>query len=258
MAIFSPISTAADLPAVHASREQIALDFKQELSDPAVKFELAKDVATFANAAGGVILIGAVEDRHRRRLGRYQPMTEREAKRVCEEFEQATKERCYPKPLIDPVPIPRGEGFVVAVNVWPYPTQAVGVGAVGDLKDGYGGPTYVFPVRVGTHCQYLTPDQLAMLMLPHHRHVSILLNQIEHDAEITIVRSPKTTVLKKEVRPMENVLRVEWVNNAVEINIPIDGIESVWKDHAAGWSMLLKGTLRFGPNGIWVYEPKQH
>tara|TARA_R110002096_G_scaffold350395_4_gene543626 strand:- start:3577 stop:4368 length:792 start_codon:yes stop_codon:yes gene_type:complete len=248
MAIFKPIASETDLPAPHTSREQLALDFKETQSRPFDYFEMAKDVAAFANAGGGVVLVGAQEDQGRSRLGRYTQLPERDAKHIKEAFEDATKRRCYPKPLIDPVILPRDGGFVVAVNVWPFPGHFVGVEILGDATDGYGDPAYVFPVRVGTHCQYLAPDQIAMLMLPKHRHVSILLDRIPPDAKVTITGSNllDTEVVMSEVHSLENVLVVEGPEKPWKLNVPIDAVRSVWNDTTVGWRVIIDG---------WLYVP---
>ena len=75
VALFRPVATTADLPALSAGRESGTYDFKGSV-DLAKKRELAKDVAAFANATGGVILIGAEEDKDAGTLRRYAPMDE--------------------------------------------------------------------------------------------------------------------------------------------------------------------------------------
>lgn len=52
-----PILTTDDLPEVEASLEHLAIDFKLE-ADPADRAVLATDMAAFANALGGTILVG--------------------------------------------------------------------------------------------------------------------------------------------------------------------------------------------------------
>jgi predicted HTH transcriptional regulator len=87
-------------------------------------WEAAKDIAAFANALGGVILIGADEDKKRGMLGRYSPLTDPEAKTARDAWGEAVETRCSPKPMVNLVNVPCGQGCVVAVNVWPFPGQA--------------------------------------------------------------------------------------------------------------------------------------
>jgi hypothetical protein len=94
--------------------------------------EMAKDVAAFANAAGGVIVVGV--DHQNGAAQRY-PLSLAEANELVELYSQAVRDRCSPRPLIEPCAIdigpepgkPPDERFVVAVNLWPYPDQPVGV-----------------------------------------------------------------------------------------------------------------------------------
>ena len=162
------------------------MDFKKELPPPPFAFELAKDVAMFANANGGVILVGAQEDMANARLGKYFPMTEPAARAARDEYEKAIAARCTPKPLYDAVILEQDTGFVVAVNVWPFPGQFVAVRTSADAVDGYKGPAFVFSVRLGTNCQYLTPEQTAMFTVPELRRVLILLNAIPAGAKVIV------------------------------------------------------------------------
>jgi predicted HTH transcriptional regulator len=93
----------SDLPPVGANAEHLGIDLKQEVGDPRNYQEMAKDVAAFANASGGVILVGAIEDRARRIVARYSPMERDLAKRVCDAFNHATRDLCSPKPVINPL-----------------------------------------------------------------------------------------------------------------------------------------------------------
>jgi hypothetical protein len=81
LALFQIIDRVEALPLEGSSREGLALDVKaRPIADP---FELGKDMAAFANASGGVILIGA-NDASRRIT--YKPLlTEREGGR-CEAY----------------------------------------------------------------------------------------------------------------------------------------------------------------------------
>ena len=131
---------------------------------------MAKDVAAFANAQGGTILVGAVEDRERKHLARYNPLPEPLAAKIVHGYEQSVRDRCRPTPILEIKILSRDGGAVVAVNVWPFPGQPVGAR--------YEKEAFMFPLRSGAETVYLQPDQLPMLTLPTIRRVAILLDSI--------------------------------------------------------------------------------
>jgi predicted HTH transcriptional regulator len=82
-------------------RESATLEFKVECSkidglDKVDYFQLAKDVAGFANTSGGTIFIGAVAKSDV--LVRYKPMSEVEARASARHVEEAVRDRCRPQP----------------------------------------------------------------------------------------------------------------------------------------------------------------
>src|SRR5690349_17817168 len=85
---------ASELPEVGSGHEHLAIDFKAHAPQQA-EFELAKDAAAFANAAGGSIVHRAYEDKTRRVLGRYEPMPPEDAGRVIEVYDHAIRDRCF-------------------------------------------------------------------------------------------------------------------------------------------------------------------
>lgn len=158
MAVFQPVTTARDLPRAGTSAERISFDIKRDTGTGKQDyFELAKDVAAFANASGGVILIGAAEDRKHGVVGAYMPLSRHRAKEVRDAYNQATRDRCSPRPLVDPVIIDHQGGAVVAVNVWPFPGQAVGVRHAKEPL------AFAFPFRAGVETIWLNAEQLPML-----------------------------------------------------------------------------------------------
>lgn len=118
--MWKPIETALDLPAEHTF-ESNTLDFKAAPTESSL--EMGKDVAAFANAQGGTVLVGAHGGD---RLERYNPMTVELAQSVAA-YDRAVRDRCAPAPLFSMQLIARDEGVVVAVNIQPFPGQVVGV-----------------------------------------------------------------------------------------------------------------------------------
>jgi hypothetical protein len=162
VATFNVIATPSDLPALDEAESPI-LDFKGALvrikgtSKPDY-FECAKDVASMAGVYGGVLLIGAFENRGR--LVKYEGLTDAEAEEACNAYQTAAKDRCVPVPLLTTEKIPRDGKIVVAVNVFPVLDRPVAVRVTPIVEDCFGSPprAYVFPVRLSTHAVPYTPD----------------------------------------------------------------------------------------------------
>jgi hypothetical protein len=268
MTTFARIVSPQDLPAIGA-RESPTLDFKRELAPDAPPFEAAKDVAAMASAYGGVLLVGAVEDRATGKLVRWKPMALADAQRVVATVEQAAQQRCLPVPLVNVVAIPHPDGdFVVAVNVFPTLDQPVGVRTKGDPSLGWGDDAYVFPVRLSTRTSFLRPDQLAMLMNPEVRRVIILLHEIPMGPSPRVVeihfagfRRSAADVAQMSVSRFvlgdvildENVVILhpttgERAYTGRALRVPLDDIEAVWKGTMT-WSLRLRGHFDMNPPG---------
>lgn len=267
-----PIQSEDALPTAGEKREQFDFDCKGDV-DEKDTFELAKDVAAFANLAGGVVLVGAVEDKRVGILSRYLPMAAERAQVIADAFSKAVAQRCSPAPLVDVAVIPKDAGRVVAVNVWPFPSQAIGV-RIPDAVT-HKGPqknrkrdAYVFPLRVGNDSIDIQPEQLAMLMLPQERRVTILLKAIpqalrkkvhvvgRHVARQTGHRSNFAIDLEfVDVRPLENVALFRSASQPDHpAHVPLNHIDSVWLGAHNQWWVLVQGEVKV-KNGFATYEP---
>lgn len=252
MALFTEIHTTADLPTPGTSRESMAVDFKKTINagNPA---ELAKDVAAFANVTGGVVLVGADEDTQIGALRGYVPLTEPTAQLFRDAYNKAAATHCSPSPIIEPVIVtsPPGSplGYVVAVNVWPFPAQAVGVD--------YGGDKYRFPARIGTHPTFLTPEQLPMLMIPELRYNAILLSQIPNGKFIKVLDDAKRATLFNglEVKLMESSVTFREPNQNLSVNVPLAAIKFVWVATAADTRMIQIAGRIHTQSGVLEYYP---
>lgn len=235
---FRPISLGDALPAPASTVERATWDLKAK--HPADKrFEAAKDVAAFANHLGGTLLIGAQE-----KLGRvdcYVQLTEDEAKATQDLFSQEVTQRCRPKPLFDFVRIPHNGGFVLAINVWPSLAGPVGVRVNADkATEGWGGPAFVFPLRVGSDStpDFIAPENLAMFMTPSVRRAAVMLGKIQLRAAVAVFvhnhrqASPDSkTLLFFGVNEEDNLVTfLEQNNNNVELVYPLDRVRTVFKD----------------------------
>lgn len=224
---FAQALTVADLPALGANAEHVSRDCKSHV-DIARLDEMGKDIAAFANSVGGVIWIGVSEDKKSNDVTGYNPLKQAsDAENVRRAYQTAAADYCSPSPLIDTTSLPWQGGYVVAVNVWPFPGQAVGVR---DVANQY---SFRFPIRLGNQTDFLRAEQLPMLMVPEIRRVSILLRQMTRgDAIEFIGESTRWDGVFGEVRELENVLDLE-LNVGTTTRpaaLPIDAVESVWRD----------------------------
>ena len=270
-----PITRSDQLPPVGTSRESSLVDFKSQL-EPTKPFEMAKDIAAFANSSGGTLLIGAREQNHC--LGRYEPLTEAQAAEAKIAYGLQVTQRCSPAPLIEIAILPKEPGFVVAVNVWPFPGQPVGVLLHGDkVKDGHGGEGFAFPLRIGVDTVWIQPEQLPMLMLPDVRRVAILLDQISEEKRkaVQVFYYSKNGVLMDQtfsllsVRPMENVAAFENNNELHDryptmppssanrnLHIPLDAMKRVWSGCEGDWCVMMgSGSIDRTSEGWLAFFP---
>jgi hypothetical protein len=235
---FEPITKPEQLPAEGTTVETLSRDFKKLVAKgPTDRAELAKDVAAFANRIGGTILIGAAEDRKRGVLGRYQTMGAVEAAEVRKACSEAVRDFCSPQPLFEPDRIPKDGGFVIALNVRPFPGQAVGVRRAGDSD------AYAFPMRTGMDCVFLRPEQLPMLMIPELRRVVALLYTIPTSGQVTLHQTggPRQTFRLLAVDEVKNVVVLQYPPGAgiqSPFNVALDSLASVWCDESGVWQLL--------------------
>jgi hypothetical protein len=247
--LFTPILDASRLPKRGEGYERATLDLK-ETASPKPGFHHAKDVAAFANHLGGTLLIGAQETDGR--IGEYKPLTEQTVTAIQAAFSQAVRDRCSPHPLFDFARFPLDGGVVLAVNVWPYIGQVVGVAVKNEKRqDGFGEDSYAFPIRVGIDATYLLPEQLPMFMLPEVRRFVILLRAIPRDTVISLVFNRRTGYPH---RPAAKVIEVDELGNSVKFLeilegggprpgidkfVPLDKIETVYRTGPETWTVTV-------------------
>lgn len=260
-----PIETESQLPQPGTSYETRMFDMKLRYRDDR-QFEKAKDVAAFANGTGGIILLGAIENLATGHLLRYEPMSETDALVLRNQFDEAVRDRCRPVPIADARIIQKDAGYVVAVSVWPFPGQVVGVKIRSDPAEGRQHDTWYFPMRSGTHTIELQPEHTAMLMSPKMRAVAVSLSRIPMRVGVSIRLCYQATTHVSasgkrdstihaygelhDYSLLENrvALRVENPNRPQmsEIFLPMDAIQSVWQGKdASEWHMALSGSIVF-------------
>ena len=212
------------LPDKGTAVESAILDLKETMSAKKENFfTLANDVAAFANHLGGVLLVGAEEDKPRGVVKAYAGLDEPLVNDLQTAFTDAVKDRCSPRPPYDFGRFDADDPGkkVLAVFVEPYVGgQLVGVGVKGiENNDKYKGDSYVFPVRSGKATKHLMPEQLLMFTEPRIRRVFIQLSAIGVNERVLVTskfpdgtRSIEEGTFR-EVSATENTLRLDLENS---------------------------------------------
>ncbi len=210
-------------------------------------FEMAKDVASFANHLGGTLLIGAAE--RAGQLAAYVGLDPAMAGRVRDSYSKAVADRCQPRPFLDfeEYEVP-GDAMkrVVAINVSPS-LLLVGVRvAANKQSEGWGGDVYAYPVRSGTDARYLEPSELAMYMTPSIRRTAVLFSRIPSGAEVRVVEEIRDAVKQTEtyrfgaVLEDENLVQLKLANGD-PFHLPLDRVISVFQTTPNGyWRILVE------------------
>jgi hypothetical protein len=270
VALYRAVRVAADLPPVGTAYEREHLDFKVRVHGGRT-YDLAKDVAAFANNIGGVILVGAEEANER--LVRYLPLTAVDVDLARKAFDDAVRDRCVPPPPVELDVIPHGAEFVLAVNVRPLPDQVVGVKAPVERVPGdkIGDVAFVFPLRVQTGTVFLQPPQLGMVMIPALRRAAISLDLIPA-AERSAVHlwyrvgttgdayaTPRVTLTRIDAEAGIVTFRFEdkaTVPHPVSLGLETtDGVQPVQNGTQRSWRVRLFGTLIDPGTGAMFWQP---
>jgi len=258
---FKPIFTGSDLPRPRIDRESNVLDFKAYVrpTTEEQKTEIAKDVASFANADGGSIVYGAIEAAGGL-LDSYAPIAlEADAESFRQSVRDIAKTRCSPPLTIDVRTLARDGGWVVVANVFSAPGQATGVTLRWDVRQtGKRIDTYFFPIRVGDSSdpEILNPEQIAMLMIPSLRRTLSMLRQIDiAGKEVVYVHENRFTQDTHPMRPAGRamvLIELSELGNfahfvpkdgqdkdAVPYVVPLDAVQIIYRRSGA-WHLLIE------------------
>lgn len=225
-----------------------------DLARVGVRFEIAKDVAAFANHLGGTVLVGAIEDSVAN--CRYKGLPETEASKTKRAVEEAVRDRCSPHPVVDAAPIrlPGTDRYVLAVNVLPS-LALVGVKVIAPPRGQCpavetGEPAFVFPLRTTTQTVYLEPEQLPMYMSADLRRVVLLLGRIASEAKIVIHQAGPRDELGQtghfgEVDEARNIFTYSVIHNTAgrvgPYNMPLDQVLTAHAGNPSGtWVIYMK------------------
>ena len=236
-----PFNDNTTLPHI-GTTESECLDFKARLNrtDGGRKVdyaELAKDLAAFANAYGGTILVGACE-RGVGELQQYDALSAEEAEEAGTAYVHAGEALCFPRVPVTLARIACDAGFVLAVNVEPRLDAIVGVRSASNSN------AYLFPVRHDDDTKFLNPEQTVLNMLPQVRRTIILLRQIPSNAHV-VVDPNETYVLQSQMFPKSQAGSIHSIDvdkNSFQVGsgyFALDRVESVFLK-AAQWVVVYR------------------
>ena len=244
MPFFQPIRQTQDLPPAGPTTrtaESERCDFKQTHA-PNNHREMAKDMAAFANALGGAIIIGTSADNAPLD---YPGLPRAFAETLANEFDLTLRSDLSPKPSVEPVIVdsPLANGNVVlAINVYPYPDQVVGAGWDADV--------WRFPVRTGSQTTFRDPAMLPLYTAASRR-VAILLGGIPNGEQISVHLSNRVggggqgLGLRRfmGVDPGRNVVKLERVHaqpgHPLDDWYPLDQVLTVFQSADDQWRMTI-------------------
>ncbi len=251
---FRPAAADSPPPPLGKAHERATVDFKSTVSE-ATPFHLAKDVAAFANHLGGTIYVGVAEG-----VGgtpeAYVPLDAAAMGAAQDKYSKALQ-RCSPAPVIDFERIATDGGHILAVNVWPFIGQIVGVEVKSHKPDeGWGGAAHAFPIRAGADTIFIKPEQLPMFIEPQVRRTVILLNGIPvapRGGMFLLWRNPRngfneagieTPLARVDVDVQRNVMQARISDGLWWAHVPLDDVESVWDSHDDRWVIRVRGMLQ--------------
>jgi hypothetical protein len=262
---YGRIETTADLPVEGAvdlrSRERRDLDFKK-FADPAQMCEHAKDEAAFANALGGVLVIGADIESDPTKLA-YPGIRGQTAADVIKLYEQAAT-MCSPVLSVDVLTVKAPSGLdLVIINVDPFAGQVVGCPAPSNGKKGTVADAWKFPMRRGSHTIFIAPEDLPMYMSQHVRRAYLLLASIPapQRSQVRVLsrffrdnlyradRNPQEELLDLEVHgPDRNFITLRRGNRSGRI--PLSYVVEVWAENENTYAIAVDGRVTVGEEGI--------
>jgi|GEM_PF-1738587 len=231
-------------------QERLWFDLK-ETYQPQSQAEMAKDVAAFANALGGAVIVGAKEGATEPDYS--SPLSATYAAKIENEFDLAVRDFCRPSPTVHvrtiPVPTEKGKVIIVA-NIESFVDQPVAA------RHGTDKDMWRFPLRVGRHTEYLFPEQLPLYMNSKARRAKLLLVRVlDAGGEIDVFTVPSGStkhaniqgasryVLDGVDRDGGGAVVIRDPRGGQSVSIPIDDVEAVWLQHTGLWAVRLSGRI---------------
>lgn len=246
--MWRPIETTEKMPPAGVE-ESLILDFKRDPygASDSQKREIARDVAQFANAFGGSIIIGAEEDGSDR-LAEFVGIDdvglhEQRIADVCASTLAPRPElRFYRHHVVD-------ARSVLVVNVRPFP------GVIGAQLPGT--DRWEFPIRDGKTRRFLRYDEVERMNLQDRR-VRLMFEKIEDLNKIAFTFDADLKNINRDGWSVED-LREDYVvflaPNGVRTYIPYAFVRAIWPRGSDGAMMLsARCTIVGGSN----HNPVSH
>lgn len=254
--------------------EAADLDFKETLDPKANGFmvELGKDVAALANTLGGHILVGVSTELNRTRCTGFHGLNRELGSELAGHFERAAKDRCRPTPFISTqltdLPGDAEAKVVLVVRV-----EASAIAPVGaSVEQRQGGKlvdqAWVFPYRVGSQTEYLTPDQFGAFESMTARRAAALLDAIPLDQRrrVTLCWRSRSGSREEHAASLEdidarrNLASFHPVGPGTpDLHLPLDAVSTVWPGGPERWTIVVRGYLRLvgstASEPWWDYDP---
>jgi hypothetical protein len=251
---YSRIERSEDIPPPGPlslrAREKRDLDFKS-FADPRHMAEHAKDLAAFANALGGVILLGADDKTKPGRLS-YPGVRGQTVSDVKDIYEKAGQ-LCSPPVAPDVVPIAGHGATLVAVNIDPVVEQLVASPAA-DSGWSIVSDAWKFPVRHASQTDFIDPKDAALHMDRTVRRAFLLLARIPADRRQEVKFYCRNIAGgAASMVAAERVFRLEGVpdgrNHLVIADrdwrgrVPLADVVDVWESAEGFWAVKVRGAI---------------
>lgn len=264
-----PWSQSNALSLAANAHEQTILDLKMnyDLANPTSAFELAKDMAAFANALGGTILVGASEqnDSLKRKTGRIEAFIPNiDDQKLIKAATTAAREFCQPTITVEPEVIKLTESeqanvvkkplsqdaTLVALNVHPLVASPCAVAAC-DAAGARIANAYRFPLRFLEGTKWLKPEELAFHMNSHERRIYLLLAQMPCDQQIQVWDKGQgglggnrlAKLVDIDAERMIAKLEFGGGNHKVVAHVPLVFVTAVWLDEKDVSNIDVRGAF---------------
>jgi hypothetical protein len=266
---WKPWSQSNALELASAAHEKTVLDLKEryDVQNVAHRFELAKDLAAFANALGGTVLVGVSEksDQLGRKTGRIEAFVPvQDEQSLIKAATVAARDLCRPSITVEPEviklttaeqagivknPLPH-DTVVIAFNV--HPLLASPAGVAGCDASGTRIPhAYRFPIRFLEGTKWLHPEELAFHMNSHERRIYLLLAGLRRDRAVVVwdkgegktVSGGKRTVMIADLDAERLILKLELAPQILAY-VPLTFVAAAWLDENDQANIDVNGALK--------------
>lgn len=291
---WEPLTHSNAVALLRAATENATLDLKAKYdtsSNRSAPFEIAKDVAAFANNLGGTIVVGVREGKgpDRGRVVAFEEMLTPSPGELVKEVDRAIRLFCLPVPVVNATEVNLGAeeagqilgrgavpATVLAINVPPMLNAPVGCLAsapackrCGDeghecSSDGKAIPNaYRFPMRVLEGTRFLRPDELAMIMNTNERRALLELSNLADQPKISVWFNSQSGFQRNIAMPcrierIDTLLLVcvlHLVGSECRAEVPLRFVRATWQS-SEGWNVAIDGSAFDGVgNDRWGFRP---